>query len=118
MRKKLTKYYNKTALPSVYGDGMILDPRLKLYLMTRPEWSGGDTREFSATEYSAACRKRYLENYEKINRETLLLTIPRKRTHRTIDDDDDFETMVSSLPSDVAVNEYDIYINAPKIQEK
>jgi len=33
MRAKLTKYYNKTTIPFVYSDGMILDPRLKLYLM-------------------------------------------------------------------------------------
>ena len=63
MRKKLTKYYDKTALPSVYHDGMILDPRLKLYLMSQPEWSGGQTGTFSAAGYSTACRKRYLELY-------------------------------------------------------
>ena len=33
MRAKLTKYYNKTAIPSVYSDSIILDPRLKLYLI-------------------------------------------------------------------------------------
>ena len=33
MRIKLTKYYDKTVIPFVYDDEMILDPHLKLYLM-------------------------------------------------------------------------------------
>ena len=45
MRAKLTKYYDKTATPFVYGDGMILDPRLKLYLTKQSQWSGGDEGE-------------------------------------------------------------------------
>jgi hypothetical protein len=64
--------------------------------------------------------KRYLENYEKLNHEMIQLHIHfRKRPHRAIDDDDDdFKAMVSSLPSDATTNEYDAYINAPRIQEK
>ena len=61
MRKKLTKYYDEIVIPSVYDDGMILDPRLKLYLTIRSEWSGGQTGEYSGPGYSAACRQRYLE---------------------------------------------------------
>ena len=33
-------------------------------------------------------------------------------------DDDDFEQMVSSLPFDINTNEYDAYINAPRMLEK
>ncbi len=36
MRIKLTKYYDKTVIPFVYDDEMILDPHLKLYLMKQP----------------------------------------------------------------------------------
>ena len=33
-------------------------------------------------------------------------------------DDDDFEQMINSLPFDININEYDAYINAPRILEK
>ena len=117
MRTKLTKYYDKTAIPSVYGDGMILDPRLKLYLTTRLEWSGGQMGEYSGAGYSASCRKRYIEQYEKIAPQSQPMTTIWKRPYSAIDDDD-FEQMVSSLPTDATINEYDGYINAPRIIEK
>ena len=96
MRTKLTKYYDKTAIPSVYGDGMILDPRLKLYLTTRPEWSGGQMGEYSGAGYSASCCKRYIEQYEKIAPQSQPMTTIWKHPYSAIDDDD-FEQMVSSL---------------------
>ena len=66
MRTKLTKYYDKTAIPFVYGDGMILDPCLKLYLTKQPTWSGGKRGPYSMAGYSTSCRKRYCKQYEKI----------------------------------------------------
>jgi len=117
MRAKLTKYYTGTSKPSVYGDGMILDPRLKLYLTTQPQWSGGQDGEYSGAGYSAACRNRYLEKYEKVTPQSQPPTSSRKRPHSSIDDDD-FEQMVNSLPFDANINEYDAYINSPRIVEK
>jgi hypothetical protein len=116
MRTKLTKYYDKTALPTVYGDGMILDPRLKLYLAKQATWSGGKRGQFSAAGYSASCRKRYCARYEKIP-SSLPPSTSRKRPHSEIDDDD-FEQMVNSLPTDGTTNEYDTYVNAPRIVDK
>jgi hypothetical protein len=117
MRAKLTKYYIGTSKPSVYGDGMILDPRLKLYLMTQSEWSSGYDGEYSGAGYSAACRNRYLEQYKKIAPQCHFTTTSRKRPHGMIDDDD-FEQMVGSLPFDMNANEYDAYINSLRIIEK
>ena len=117
MRTKLTKYYDKTALPTVYGDGMILDPRLKLYLTKQPNWSGGKRGEFSTAGYSASCRKRYCERYEKIASPLPPPTTSRKCSYSEIDNDD-FEQMVSSLPMNRTTNEYDTYINAPRINDK
>ena len=117
MGAKLIKYYTGTSKPSVYGDGMILDPCLKLYLTTQPQWSGGQEGEYSGAGYSAAHRNRYLEWYEKITPQSQLPTTSRKRPHSSIDDDD-FEQMVNSLPFHTNTNEYDAYINAPRIVEK
>ena len=116
MRTKLTKYYDKTALPTVYGDGMILDPRLKLYLTKQSSWSGGRRGQFSTAGYSASCRKRYCEQYEK-TLPSLPPSTSRKRSHNEIDDDD-FEQMVNSLPTDGTTNEYDTYIAAPRVVDK
>jgi len=120
MRAKLTKYYDKTATPFVYGDGMILDPRLKLYLTKQSQWSGGDEGEYSTAGYSAACRKRYCERYEKLPTglaPSITPTTSQKRPHSAIDDDD-FEQMVNSLPADGTTNEYDTYIAAPRVSDK
>ena len=118
MRAKLTKYYTGTSKPFVYGDGMILDPRLKLHLTKRPEWSGGQEGEFSGEAYSAACRKRYVENYQKSTHPSHNLPTILKKHANTSMDDDDFEQMLISLPSDSQVNQYDAYINAPRIKER
>lgn len=117
MRAKLMKYYTGTSKLSVYSDGMILDPRLKLYLTTRSEWSGGWNGEYFGAGYFAACRNRYLERYEKINPQSHLVTTSRKRPHNMIDNDD-FDQMVSSLPFDTNTNEYDAYINVLQMIEK
>src|SRR5438046_8287381 len=62
MEKVLRKYYQKTAFPTVYADGMILNPRTKLIIFEDPSWA--DT---SADEYSNACRRRFVEMYDHSN---------------------------------------------------
>jgi len=41
---------------SMSCDGMILDPRLKLYLTKQPQWSGGNEGEYSKAGYSKIIR--------------------------------------------------------------
>ena len=62
MEVVLKKYYEKTAFPTVYADGMILNPRTKLIIFEDPSWE--DT---SAEEYSNACRRRFIEMYDTSN---------------------------------------------------
>ena len=75
---------------------------------------------YSAAGYSAACRKRYSQRYEKLPTQlapSTTSTTSRKRPHSAIDDDD-FEQMVNSLPNDGTTNEYDAYIAAPRVNDK
>ena len=62
MEVVLKKYYEKTAFPTVYAHGMILNPRTKLIIFEDPSWE--DT---SAEEYSNACRRRFVEMYDTSN---------------------------------------------------
>src|SRR5437762_6246317 len=39
MEKVLKKYYTKTSFPTVYGDGMILNPRMKLIIFEEESWA-------------------------------------------------------------------------------
>ena len=59
MEVVLKKYYSKTALPTVYGDGMILNPRCKLVLFQGESWGEEDSEE-----YSQGCRRRFVSEYE------------------------------------------------------
>jgi len=47
------------AFPTVYADGMILNPRTKLIIFEDPSWE-----DASAEEYSNACRRRFVEMYD------------------------------------------------------
>jgi len=60
MEETLRKYYTRTALPTVYGDAMILNPRYKLSIFTRESWDGEDS-----ALYIEGCRRRFLELYCK-----------------------------------------------------
>ena len=72
MEKVLKKYYTKTLFPTVYGNGMILNPRTKLIIFEEESWA--DT---SAEEYSNACRRRFLEQYEQSQSNTPIITSER-----------------------------------------
>ena len=43
----LKKYYSKTTLPTVYSDGMILNPRCKLVLFHDESWNEGDMEQYT-----------------------------------------------------------------------
>jgi hypothetical protein len=50
MKEKLSQYYQKTNLPSVYADAMILNPRCKFSIFDEESWSDVDS-----SQYSCAC---------------------------------------------------------------
>ena len=58
MEEKLKICYQKTELPTVYGDAMILNPHCKLSLFGTDTWSDEDCRK-----YSDGCRRWFLEEY-------------------------------------------------------
>jgi hypothetical protein len=60
MEETMRKYYARTALPTVYGDAMILNPRYKLSIFTRESWDGEDP-----APYIEGCHRRFLERYCK-----------------------------------------------------
>jgi hypothetical protein len=62
MEKVLKKYYQKASFPTVYGDGMIPNPRTKL--ITFEEESRADT---NAEEDPNACRRRFIQMYDQSN---------------------------------------------------
>src|SRR5437762_12764667 len=59
METILKRYYSKTQFPTVYGDGMILNPRTKLVIFNEDTWE--DT---ASEEYSNACRHRFIQEYD------------------------------------------------------
>jgi hAT family C-terminal dimerisation region len=62
MEEKFKIYYEKTELPTVYSDAMILNPRCKLSIFEMETWSDEDSRK-----YSDGCRQRFLEGYHNVD---------------------------------------------------
>ena len=120
MHSKLSKYYSGTEKPDVYRDAMILDPHLKLHLTTNMDWSGCQVGEYCGDGYSRACWQRFIAQYQESEiQPEPNSSCPRKcPLMAVITDDDDFEQMLSLLPRDFISNKYNIYINAPRSNEK
>src|SRR5438552_2419265 len=47
METILKRYYSKTQFPTVYGDGMILNPRTKLVIFNKDTWEDTASEEYS-----------------------------------------------------------------------
>jgi hypothetical protein len=93
MAAKLAKYYKKTNKPFVYSDACILNPSIKISLFEQSNWDPHHGRK-----YRAACRRRYIDNYESTkNQRAELAMIGNKRKHSTISQDDDFERFIQGL---------------------
>ena len=60
METVLKKYYSKTELPTVYSDGMILNPRCKLVFFEDESWEPQDR-----DKYSQGCRRRFIMHYHQ-----------------------------------------------------
>jgi hypothetical protein len=63
MESVLKKYYTKTQYPTVYADGMILNPRTKLVIFEEESWE-----DENSEDYSSACRRRFVQNYDRSTR--------------------------------------------------
>jgi len=114
METVLRKYYEKIHFPTVYGDAMILNPRVKLSIFHEETW-----KDTSAEEYSSACRKRFVEQCSQhlVPRTTnCAVVIPAKRYPPVGNDDEEYERYKQqclSLRNTQPRNEYDRYIEIP-----
>jgi hypothetical protein len=111
MNRKLSKYYQKTSVPFVYSDAMILDPTVKLELFDR--WSQVEVTRNYSDEYSDGCRARFTEFYESSSDVPAPnATAPSLKRKRDELDDDDYESMRRNLAKKKLrnINEYDRYL--------
>ena len=76
----LRKYYERTSFPTIYGDAMILNTRIKLTIFQEESWE--DTE---VDEYSNGCRKRFMDQFNEPHpvihsMNNMNVVIPMKRT--------------------------------------
>jgi len=114
MASKLRKYYDKTAKPYVYPEGVILDPFEKLILFKQETWES-----HYAEQYRLACRQRYVNEYESINNPPNNASNQpsiRKRKRDGLDDDDenDYRATLHRLAArQIKQNEFDRFVDSP-----
>ena len=111
MEAVLRKYYAKTDLPTVYSDGMILNPRCKLALFEEESWEAGD-----AVKYSNACKKRFAAEYQ--NGTSLAANTPandanKRRLENAFPNDPEYQRALMTRSSKRRRSDYDKYIEVP-----
>ena len=112
LSKKLSDYYLKTAMPFVYSDSCILEPRGKLILFKQPRFGGGEVGQY-VEAYKQGCHERYIRNYEPVNLEA---SNPRKRQHEESDDesdDGDYRSFLHRAAQPAVDNEFSQYLQSP-----
>jgi hAT family C-terminal dimerisation region len=107
MELTLKEYYEHTALPTVYGDAMILNSRCKLSTFGTSTWDGDDT-----DVYSDACRSRFLDEYYTGG------SLPNDDTLRQVPkcgaaNDPEFNAVLEQRSAKRLKNDYDRYISLP-----
>src|SRR5579859_4954219 len=116
MRVKLNGYYDKTKVPFVYADAMILNPHNKLSIFKENTWS-----DIDCEPYVEPCRRRYELEYKSMGT-TPPSTIPMKRRAPDNDDNDDndFHAMLAERAQQCPrADDYERYIgsdNNPSIK--
>jgi hypothetical protein len=88
MKAKLNEYYDKTSVPFVYSDAMILNPRCKLSIFSEPTWSDVDS-----TPYTEGFRRRFEEEYKSNG--TVAATSRGLKRPADDNDDDEFEALLA-----------------------
>jgi hypothetical protein len=89
MKAKLQEYYDKTNVPFVYSDAMILNPRCKLSIFSEPTWS-----DIDCTPYTEGFRRRFETEY-KSNGTAAATWRGLKRPADDIEEDDEFEALLA-----------------------
>jgi hypothetical protein len=108
MKAKLQEYYDKTKIPFVYADAMILNPCCKLSIFSEETWADLDPKE-----YSDQCRERFQLEYLTVNASS---SHGIKRSAPNDDDyDDEFQAHLAERAAKrpCITHDYDRYINEP-----
>ena len=109
METILKRYYSKTQFPTVYGDGMILNPQTKLVIFNEDTWE--DT---TSEEYSNACRRRFIQEYDNPpNNPSHQIGNGNKRSFNAYQEDPNFQQVLAERSSKRRRNDYDRYIEIP-----
>ena len=106
MEDTLKRYYSKTEFPTVYGDGMILNPRCKLSLFEEESWDDED-----AQEYISRARLRF--NREYINQQIDVSSNSTKRSANFYNDDQEFQEVLAKRSVKKQRSDFDRYIEIP-----
>ena len=119
---KLQKYYTDTDMPFVYPDSCILESRGKLILFKQSGFGGGSEGQY-VEKYRSECHRRYVQDYEPLELNTINL---RKRPHEELSDDDDDDDdpfqyrsfLHQQVQDSTAENEFDRYLLIPPSDKK
>lgn len=106
MEATLQKYYKLTALPPVYGDAMILNPRCKLSIFNDSTWSEAD-----GEKYAADCRYRFLQHYTTPNHQPKVSESNQQAALHH--EDSEFAQILQQRASKHHRNDFDRYIEIP-----
>jgi hypothetical protein len=119
MRDKLAKYYQKMENPFVYPDSVILEPAGKLLLFEQQSWNDGHDWK---RQYTADCRARYVEYYERVDGVVSNQNSSKKWKRGVDDNDDEEDDYYHALAAAAKVrgeqNEFDLYLAAPNAMTK
>ena len=110
LAEKLRKYYKATEGPYVYPNGVIFQPHGKLVLFEQQSWDKEDIQR-----YSEACRERYISEYESVDDRPIIQSQPSRKRSATAMEDDEYEAMLLNLTTREQMNEYDRYIQSPRV---
>src|SRR5579859_7769872 len=123
MEVVLKKYYSKTALPTVYGDGMILNPHCKLVLFQGESWGEEDSEE-----YFQGCCCRFVSEYEGSTTRSSAasssatsttappyphVVITKRSRQIAFTADPEYQAALADRSSKCCKNDYDRYIEVP-----
>jgi len=112
MEITLQKYYIRTQFPTVYGDGMILNPRSKTSLFHTATWDDDQL----AKSYIDGARERFIDGYNRsapIDAHKSTLSSIAVGGKRGAEDDDEFITMLTQRSAKRRRNDYDRYVDIP-----
>ena len=115
LRDKLRKYYSLTDASFVYPNATIFQPRGKLGLFNRSNFSAYGP-DYTGDAYSRRCRDRFIRDYQNNEIRSPSPPLSLKRPYSAIDNqDDEWEQVLQSLALEKPSNEYDRYISSPLV---